>query len=342
MKALVYVKDHVMELRDVERPSPTDGGYLIRVRANGICGSDVEGFLGKTGRRSPGVIMGHEFAGIIEEAPVGGAFAIGTKVVVFPKPYCGVCEYCKQGMVNVCPAGICMGVLDSPGSMCEYVTVEEKYLLPFEGISFDIASMTEPLAVAYRSVYKITDHDLAKAESILIIGAGTIGLLVLALLKHRGAKSVIVSDASAYRLQVAKEMGADHLINPITDDFNQSISAITGARGVDISIEAVGIEATAKNSIEALRLGGTALWIGNAAKNVEVPMQRIVTKELKIIGNYVYDLNSFCESLRLLEEGKIDVTPLITHRYPLIEGVEAFNALQNNADGRMLKVILES
>lgn len=342
MKALVYVKDHLMELRDVERPIPTEGEYLIRVRANGICGSDVEGYLGKTGRRSPGVIMGHEFAGVIEKAPTDGAFTVGTKVVVFPKPYCGVCEYCKRGMVNVCPAGICMGVLDSSGSMCEYVVVEEKYLLPFEGISFGEASMTEPLAVAYRSVYKISDQELAEAESILIIGAGTIGLLALALLKYRGAKTVIVSDASAYRLEVAKEMGADHLINPITEKFDDRIAAITDTRGVDLSIEAVGIEATAQNSLEALKIGGTALWIGNAAKNVVVPMQRIVTQELKIVGNYVYDLKGFSESLRLLEEGKIDPTPLITHRYSLTEGVEAFTALRDNADGRMLKVILES
>lgn len=342
MKALVYVKDHLMELRDVERPIPAEGEYLIRVRANGICGSDVEGYLGKTGRRSPGVIMGHEFAGVIEKAPRDGAFAVGTKVVVFPKPYCGVCEYCTRGMVNVCPAGICMGVLDSSGSMCEYVTVEEKYLLPFDGISFSEASMTEPLAVAYRSVYKIHDQELAEAESILIIGAGTIGLLVLALLKYRGAKTVIVSDASAYRLEVAKEMGADHLINPITEKFAERITAITASGGVDISIEAVGIEATAQNSLEALKIGGTALWIGNAAKHVVVPMQRIVTQELKIVGNYVYDLKGFSESLRLLEEGKIDPAPLITHRYPLIEGVEAFTALRDNADGRMLKVILES
>ena len=342
MKALYFVGEKNMELREIKQPIVKDGEYLIQVKANGICGSDYEGYLGKTGRRIAPMIMGHEFSGIVTQAPKGGLYAIGQKVVVFPKPYCGVCELCKKGMVNVCPEGICMGVLDVDGSMCEYVAIQEKYLLPFDGITFNEAAFTEPLAVAYRSVFKISDHDLQDAQSTLIIGGGTIGLMVLALLKYRGAKNVIVSDATDFRLEVAKTLGADHIINPRTHNFAEEISRITNNKGCDIAIEAVGIAATAQNSLESLKLGGKAIWIGNAQKYVEVNMQKIVTMELEIQGNYVYDLEGFADSLRLLSEGKINVKPLITHTFRLEDGVKAFKELENNRDGKMLKVMLES
>ncbi len=342
MKALYYVGEKEMELREIPTPVPNENEYLIQVKSNGICGSDFEGYMGKTGRRTPPMIMGHEFSGVVSKAPKGGKFQEGQKVVIFPKPYCGVCEFCKKGMVNVCPKGICMGVLDVNGSMCEYVTIDEKYLLPFESISFNEAAFTEPLAVSYRSVYKISDAELAEADYTLIIGAGTIGLMALALLKYRGAKNVIVSDATAFRLSVAKELGADYVVNPREQDFLDEITKITGGKMVDISIEAVGIAPTAKNSLECLKIGGTAIWIGNAQKIIEVNMQNIVTKELKIKGNYVYDLEGFAESLRLLSERKINIKPLMTNVYPLEEGVKAFKDLENNREGKMLKVFLES
>ena len=342
MKALYYVGEKEMELREIPTPVPNENEYLIQVKSNGICGSDFEGYMGKTGRRTPPMIMGHEFSGVVSKAPKGGKFQEGQKVVIFPKPYCGVCEFCKKGMVNVCPEGICMGVLDVDGSMCEYVTIEEKYLLPFDGISFNEAAFTEPLAVAYRSVYKINDAELAEADYTLIIGAGTIGLMALALLKYRGAKNVIVSDATDFRLGIAKELGADYLVNPRTQDFLAEITTITSGKMIDFSIEAVGIAPTAKNSLECLKIGGTAIWIGNAQKIIEVNMQNIVTKELKIKGNYVYDLDGFADSLRLLSERKINIKPLITHSYKLEDGVQAFKDLENNREGKMLKVMLES
>ena len=343
MKSLFYVGERMMELRDIPRPDLKAGQYLIRVRGNGICGSDFEGYMGKTGRRTPPMIMGHEVSGVIEEAPEGGALRKGERVVVFPKPFCGVCDFCKKGMVNVCPSGICMGVMDVNGSMAEYIAVDEKYLIPFAPtLSFNEASMTEPLAVAYRSVQKISDREIEEAEYCMVIGAGTIGLLVVALLKLRGAKNVIVSDATQFRLETARKMKADHTINSREVDFLDEVKRITNGKLCDFAIEAVGIAATAANSLDCLRIGGTAVWIGNAQKMVEVNMQKIVTTELTIRGNYVYDLESFRESLKLLEEKRIDIAPLMTNVYPLSEGVKAFRDLENNRDGKMLKVFLES
>jgi len=343
MKALYYVGDKMMEMRDIPIPEAADKEYRIKVRSNGICGSDVEGYFGKTGRRLPPMIMGHEVSGTVETVPPGGKYAVGDRVVIFPKPFCGTCEYCKKGLVNVCPAGLCLGVMDHDGTMTEYVTVEEKYLLPFSNkLSFNEAAMTEPVAVAYRAVEKISDSELADSRYAMVIGCGTIGLLVLALLKLRGAKSVIVCDATDFRLNLAKEMGADHTINPFSVDFIEAVKDITGGKMCDFALEAVGIGPTATQSIDCLRVGGTVVWIGNAQKTIEVNMQKIVTTELTVKGTYVYDYQGFIESLKLLEEKKIDVSRLMTGVYPLGEGVAAFKAFESNKDGKMLKVHLES
>jgi threonine dehydrogenase-like Zn-dependent dehydrogenase len=236
-----------------------------------------------------------------------------------------------------------MGVMDVNGSMTEYIAVEEKYLLPFsQDLSFNEASMAEPLAVAYRSVHKIRQEEIDNAQYSMVIGAGTIGLLILSLLKLRGAKNLIVSDASPFRLDTAKNIGADFTINAREGDFLGQVKDITGGKFCDFSFEAVGIALTAANSLASLRTGGTAVWVGNAQKMVEVNMQRIVTTELTIKGNYVYDFSGFSESLNLLEKQRINTAALMTNTYLLSEGVQAFKDLENNREGRMIKVFLES
>ncbi len=343
MKALYYLGAKDLEMRDIPIPEIKENEYLIKVVSCGICGSDYEGYLGKTGRRTAPMIMGHEFSGVIEKvASNDSKYKVGQKVIVFPKPYCGECEYCKKGLVNVCPNGICMGVLDSDGAMCEYINIEEKYIIPFDdNMDFNVASMTEPLAVAYRAVNKISDVEIANSENILVIGAGTIGLLAIALLKHRGARNIIVSDATNYRLGVAKEMGATYCINPIEQNLIEEVKKATNSKMCDFSIEAVGIEITANSALDCLKIGGTAIWIGNAQKMISINMQKIVTTELTVKGNYVYNFEDFMNCVKLLESKKIDVAPVITDAYSFDDAIQAFNDLENNRDGKKIKIILE-
>lgn len=319
-------------------PKPDE--YLIRVEACGICGSDVEGFQGKTGRRVAPMIMGHEFAGVIEQAPAGGALEPGRKVTVFPKLFCGECETCKKGLVNLCPNSDFLGVMARNGAMTEYVCVREPYLIPYSNIPAHIASLTEPAAVSYSAIAKLSDRQIAEAKNILLIGAGTIGLFALLWLKYRGAKRVIVSDACDFRLELATRMGADDVINPANGAFEKELMDLTGGELCEISVEAVGMSATAQTSVDALNNAGTSIWIGNAAKMVSVNMQRIVTKELKIIGNYIYSFDDFVKCAHLLSESAIDASPIITHQMDLSRGVEAFDLLLNNRDGKAVKVIL--
>ncbi len=329
-----------MELRDIPVPDPGPGEYLIRIEACGICGSDVEGFLGKTGRRVAPLIMGHEFAGVVEKAPAGGALEPGQRVTVFPKLFCGVCGTCRKGRPNLCPNANFLGVMSYDGAMTEYVCVREQFLVPYSGIPSETAALTEPSAVAYSAVAKLTDRQIAEADNILLVGAGTIGLLALLWLKHRGARRVIVSDTFDFRLEMASRMGADAVINPVSSDMEKGIMSLTDGEMCDYSVEAVGVSATAQASVDALKNAGCAIWIGNAAKMVSIDMQRIVTKELRIIGSYIFSLDDFKTCTRLLSGSAVDVSPVITHRMELSRGVEAFDLLRNNRDGKAVKVVL--
>lgn len=338
MKALVYHGPEDLRYEEIEDVHPGKDEVLVKVKAVGICGSDVHGYLGITGRRIPPMVMGHEFAGIIEEVGVGvTSVKVGDRVAPYPVFFCGECELCKQGRSHMCLNKKSLGVLECNGAMAEYVVVPAKFLFKLaDNVSYNVGSMMEPLAVAYRGVN--TAGDLT-GKNVLIVGAGTIGLLVLANVKMRNPKKVFVTDLSYNRLSVAKEMGADFVINPSKDNLDEIIKAETDGYGVDISLEAVGATPTVQQAMSALRIGGTAVWIGNSAKMVTVNMQEIVTRELKVFGTFIYTFKEFGDVVDLLNTGKLNVEPIISMTAPLEKGVELFTKLAKDP-GPLIKVIL--
>ena len=340
MKALYFTGDKQTELREIDKPSPRQGEYLIRVEACGICGSDFEGYLGKTGRRTPPMIMGHEFSGVIESSTDAMMYPKGTKVTVYPKQFCGKCEKCQIGLTNICENGPYFGVFNCDGAMTEYICVGERFVVPYDpALSPTVATLVEPLAVAYSAASKVREK-ISESDYIAVIGAGTIGLLVVAVLKYLGAKHIIVSDTYDKRLEIAKELGADECINPLKSDFIDEIQRITKGKKCDLVFEAVGLSVSAASSLEALHSSGTAVWIGNAQKIIEVDMQKIVTTELSIIGTYAFSFDCFKECAKLLSGGAFDIEKIITDVFPLESGVEAFRRLENNADGSAVKVVI--
>ncbi len=340
MKALYYIGPNSMEVRDIPLPERSGQEYLIKVMSCSICGSDFEGYKGKTGRRTAPMIMGHEFSGIIAEAPENAKYPVGTKCVIFPKKFCGTCEFCKKGLVNVCPNGLCLGVLDQNGAMCEYILTDEKYILPFSKMSFDTASLVEPFSVAYRGVNKISDEELKNAKFISVIGCGPIGLLVITALKYRGFKNIIACDACDFRLDLAKKMGAEFTINSRTENFSEKIYEYTDGGKCDYSIEAVGIAPTANSAVDSLKIGGRSIWIGNAQAEITINMQKIVTSEISISGNYVYGYEDFTKCLEILVNGVVNIDCLITGKFDLADGVQAFKDLEDNREGKKIKTVL--
>ena len=343
MKALVYKGPEIIELDEIPEPTPVQDESLIKICAAGVCGSDFEAFLGKTGRRTPPMVMGHELAGTVEIAAENSKFKKGDKVVVQPKLYCGVCTFCQQGLTNLCIEAELFGAMSKNGGMAEYLAVPERCLFRFkDDIEFREACMVEPLAVAYRSVHQFQDEAVRQARYTLLVGAGTIGLLILQMLKLRGFRNLIVSDLSDHRLNIARKLGADFTLNPQKNDFLSRIREITGNAMADVAIEAVGFETSVSHALSALKNRGTIVWVGMAQRMIEVNMHRIVSAEFNIRGSFIYTEKDFVDSLRLIESCQIQLNPIITLSEKLEKGVEVFDRLKNNKEGRIVKAILQN
>jgi len=338
MKAMVYTGCEQLEIQELPKPQPGKGGVLLKIRACGICGSDVHGYLGLTGRRTPPMIMGHEFCGEVAElGEETTRLKIGDRVAVYPVDYCGHCKMCRQGDVHLCLNKRAFGVLDVDGAFAEYISVPEKCCFCIaDDIPDSAASLMEPLAVAYRGV---SHYGNFENKTVLLVGTGTIGLLALACVKMKNAAKIIVSDLSDDRLKVAEKLGADVIINPGRENFNDRLMAETDGEGVDVSIEAVGIEATVKQALDALKLSGQAIWIGNNKPTITLNMQQIVTRELKVQGSFLYGLDEFKQVVELINEKRIDVEALISEEISLDQVPEYFEKLAYSP-GNMVKVIM--
>jgi len=324
MRALVFVGPGEMAV--LERPDrhPGPGEVVVAVRASGICGSDVHGYLGLTGRRQPGTVMGHEAAGaVLEIGAEVGAVRVGDRVALRSILPCGQCELCRGGRSNVCEARRGLG-MQFDGAYAERMVVPEELAVRLpDALPFDQAALVEPLAVALHAV-AITP--IEPAADVAIVGAGPIGLLTLLAVRLRGAGSIAVTDRSSHRLAMARSLGADLAIDVATADPVAAIRRMTAGRGADVVFEAVGISATVAQSLAVARTGGQVTWIGNSAPTVELPMQDMVTRELTLRGSYAF-ADEFDAAIELLATGRIDVRPLIELIAPLDDAPGLFGHL---------------
>ena len=324
MRALVFDGPGRLHLEDRPDPVPGAGDAVVAIRASGICGSDVHGYLGSTGRRRPGVVMGHEATGVVT-AVGDGVVTVrpGDRVALRSILPCAVCDPCRHGRPNVCTQRQGLGMhLD--GAYADAVRLPAAMLLPLhDRVAFEDGALIEPLAVAMHAV-DITPRSLM--DVVVIVGAGTIGLLTLVVARLAGAGRVMVTDRSAHRLAIARQLGADVVIDVGATDAVAAVMERTAGRGADVVFEAVGTGATAEQSVRAARLGGHVTWIGNSDPRVELGMQDVVTRELTLRGAYGF-VDEFERAATALAEGRIDVRPLIEHVAPLDDAIELFHAL---------------
>jgi L-iditol 2-dehydrogenase len=326
MQALMFTAIKENKLLDVPTPViDRPDGVLLKVKSVGVCGSDLHGYTGHTGRRTPPLIMGHEVTG--EVMATGDAvedLPIGSRVAVQPVEFCGVCSQCLAGRRNVCENRRLMG-MNMPGAYAEYVTwpASNLFHLP-DSLSFENGALAEPLSIA---VHAVSLAHIRPYDSALIVGAGPIGLLTLAVLRLTGVNMIAVSDASDARLEMARALGAQVTINVIRQNPRQVVNEFTNGSGVDLAFEAVGLSTTAQQSLEVTRNKGTVIWIGNNQRMIEIDMQAIVTRELSVIGSYGMTDEEFQRSLRLLTDGRIPTGRLINRRASLAEGPELFDQL---------------
>ncbi|MBA2380560.1 MAG: galactitol-1-phosphate 5-dehydrogenase [Chloroflexi bacterium] len=324
MRALVFRGPGQMPLEERPDPQPGPGEVVVTVRVSGICGSDVHGFGGATGRRRVGVVMGHEATGEVRAVGPGvESVRPGDRVVLRSILACGRCDRCRHGQPNICLDRQGMG-MHFDGAYAEQILVAEALLVPLpDSLSFEDGVLIEPLAVAMHAV-NITPFALM--DVVAIVGAGAIGLLTLLAARQRGAGSIIVTDRDPHRLDVARMLGADQAVNVDHADPVATVSEATGGRGADAVFEAVGVAATVAQSIAMARPGGQVTWIGNSAPEVPLPMQELVTRELTVRGAYGF-VDEFELAVDALTSGRIDGRSLIECVAPLEEGPELFRRL---------------
>ena len=338
MKALVYYGPENMKVADIPAPSPKENEVKLKIHYVGICGSDVHGYLGTTGRRIPPMVMGHEFsATVAETGSKVKRYKVGDRVTALPIIACGTCPLCQAGLINACDNREFLGVMKYNGVFAEYLCIDEKllYALP-DTLNDKIAALIEPFAVAY--------HALGKAEiknkNVLIAGAGTIGLLALVIAKYLGAASTTVIDLSPDRLAAAKKFGADLVINSKDQDVGKVLEQHNLRKNIDVTVEAVGITPTAQATVNLVRNMGTVIWIGNSAQMIEINMQQIVTRELTVKGTYVYLPKDYEESIKVLGEGKINLEGFVSAVVGINEADVMFKKLAAG-DTTMVKVLVD-
>ena len=336
MKAVVDEGPEIMTYKDVPDVFPKKNEVKLKVRACGICGSDVHGYLGITGRRIPPLIMGHEFSGEVVELGEGVTdLKVGDRVAAYPLDFCGECEMCKKGDVHLCLNKRAFGVLTVDGAFADYICVPAKVCFKLkDNVSYTVGSIMEPLAVSYRAVNHLGDIE---GKSVLVVGAGTIGLLALACVKLKKPAKIYVSDMNEHRLEIAKQLGADVVLNPAKVDVAEYIMKETDGKGIEGVVEAVGVTATTKQSIDVLAFGGAAVWIGISAQHIDVEMQKIVCRELKVQGTFLYGFEEFRTVVGYLNDGILNIEPIISKEITLEELPAMMETLHKNP-GDLIKV----
>jgi len=342
VKSLVLTEPKVLRIQESPTPDLAADEALIRVKACGICGSDVHGYDGSSGRRIPPLIMGHEAAGVIEGmgAKVEG-FSLGDRVTFDSTVYCGECEYCLEGKVNLCDRrmvlGVSCGEYRRHGAFAEYVAVPSRilYKLP-PSLPFEHAAMIEAVSVAVHAVGRVK---FQPGDASVVVGAGMIGLLLVQAARAAGCDRVIAVDLDKDRLKLAKELGATQSINPLESDTIETILGATAGQGVRVSFEVVGSTPTVETAIQATRKGGAVVLVGNLAPQVEFPLQSVVTREITLFGSCA-SAGEYPKCIELMDKGAIKVSPLISAQATLEEGVEWFDRLYAKEAG-LMKVILQ-
>lgn len=338
MKALLLSEYRHLELTDLATPQPSPGEVLLRVAACGICGSDVHGYDGSSGRRIPPIVMGHEAAGVVAAVGEGvRGLSEGDRVTLDSTVYCGECANCLRGDINLCDRrevlGVSCGDYRRAGAFAEFVSVPARIIhrLP-HNLRFEDAALLEAVAVALHAVSLVT---IAPGSTALVVGAGTIGLLLQQALRVAGCSRVFVADPDRTRLVLSQKLGATETVS---ENAVERISGLTKGVGVDLVVEAVGKTESIATSIDCVRKGGTVVLVGNITPEVKIPLQKVVSRQLRLQGSCA-SAGEYPRAIELMSRGEIQVKPLITAVAPLAEGPQWFERLYAR-EPNLMKVVL--
>ena len=342
MRALLLSEYKTLSVVDMPTPEIGDDDVLVRVRACGICGSDIHGYDGSTGRRIPPLVMGHEAAGVIERIGRGvQGFEPGERVSFDSTVSCGTCHFCRRGQINLCDnrtvLGVSCGDYRRHGAFAEYVAVPSRilYKLP-DSLTFERAALLEAVSI---TVHAVNRHPPLPDDTAVVVGAGMIGVLLIQVLRAKGGRNIVAVDIDPQKLALAQRMGATHVLNASGSDVPAAVRDLTGGKGADVSFEVVGHGDTVLSAIRILRKGGTVVLVGNLSPTVELPLQDVVSREISVLGSCASS-GEIPKCIDLLARGVVDVDPIISLKASLDEGPEVFARLYGG-DDTLMKVIIQ-
>lgn len=337
MRSMVITKPGEVVINEVEMPAPQKGEALLKLLYGGICGSDLGSYRGTFAYFSYPRTPGHEFsAEIVEIEDNDRGLKPGMIVTCNPYFNCTECYSCRHGLVNACMDNQTMGV-QREGAFSEYITMPIDRIYDGKGLSPKTLTLIEPFCISYHGVSRA---NVQAQDTVLVVGAGTIGVLAAVAAKARGAK-VWISDVAEGKLKLAEEFGVDGVIlNSSPEGFEEEVAKITEGHGFDVTIEAVGLPSTFQNCIDAACFGGRVVVIGVGKKNLDFNFTMIQKKELNVFGSRNALKKDFVELIDLVKGGKVPLDKIVTNTYSFEDGAEAFAEFDKNA-GNMLKVVID-
>jgi L-iditol 2-dehydrogenase len=338
MQQATMTKPGKIEFSEVERPHPAADEVVLQVKRIGVCGSDIHVFHGLHPYTTYPVVQGHEIGAVIAEtgAQVSG-LAPGDKVVFMPQVTCGECYPCRHGMYHICDKLKVMG-FQTGGAAQEYFAIKAEMVLKLpETMTLDEAALIEPVSVAVHALSRASNIE---GLNVLVLGAGTIGNLVAQVARASGAKGVMITDVSEYKLEKARLCGLQHVVNPQEEDLGQAILNAFGPDKADLILECVGVQDTITQAVLNARKGSTIIVVGVFGKKPLVDLGLVQDRELSLIGTLMYQKKDYVRAIELVSKGKLRLDQIITHRFAFTDYLKAYEAIESSG-GKYMKVMID-
>jgi 2-desacetyl-2-hydroxyethyl bacteriochlorophyllide A dehydrogenase len=330
MRAALLQEPRQVAVVEVDPPDTTGDQLLLRMRAVGLCGSDVHTYRGHHPFRKPPVVLGHEGAGEVMSVPPGETrFGVGDRVAVLPALSCWDCTRCEAGQPQLCshkqvPGG------GWPGMLSEYFAAPGRLLVPLaDGVGFDEGAMIEPVAVAWHST---ASGQVTAGESVAVLGGGAIGSLVAAVSRLRGAGTVLVSDIKQHNRDFLRSRGVEHVLDPVSGELLSTGAELTGGEGFDVVVVASGHPGCLEEALALCRPRGRVVLLPMFAGPLTVDLNPVVLKEVTIQGSTIYTPADFRAAAALVNQRVLDVRPYITEVVALDRAPEVLAAIDAGAD----------
>ena len=338
MKAALVTDVHKVSIQEIDRPVVKDDEVLIKVKTVGVCGSDLHLFRGTHAFRKPPAILGHEIAGdVVEIGKSVKTVSIGDRVTVEPQYGCGDCEFCRQGLVNLCNSKVVPGTAKWMGVFVQYFNAPEKTIYQLnDAVSYKMGTMIEPLAVAVRALRRAT---VKEKDCLVILGSGTIGLLCLVVAKQMGYKNVVCTDTAEFNLAMALKHGATLAINPLEGDVVAAVKKLTDGKGADLALIAAGANNIVDQASACVRKRGEIGVVAMITEKIPFYSYQIVFNEQTMYGAMTYETKDFKEAAEMVNNG-LDLDDFVTQTMDLEHTQQGLDVLSQKKDG-VVKVMIE-